>query len=150
MQRNLTMIFVASLSLLQALFGPTTPSMAHDGPHGSDAAKRASSAAVAFLDGLDPEQRKQALFDFASAKKPNWSNLPTSFVPRNGVKLGDLTKDQRAKAMAVLAAVLSKEGFQKVVDIMDGDQQLVSGKSGAKGERGGKGPGTPGKGGKGP
>ena len=44
------------------------------------------------------------------------SNLPATFVPRNGVMLGDLTKEQRDKAMSVVAAVLSKDGYQKVID----------------------------------
>src|SRR3954469_5795171 len=41
--------------------------------------------------------------------------------------------------MDAVAAVLSKDGYQKVVDIMDGDQQLAEGKGG-KGKGGGKGP----------
>jgi hypothetical protein len=94
----------------------------------------AVAAANAFLDSLDARQRDKALLEFASEKKPNWSNLPVTFVPRNGVRLGDLTKEQRATALAVVAAVLSKGGYQKVVDIMDGDQQLAEGKGGkAKG-----------------
>ena len=107
---------------------------------------RAVAAANAFLDALDAKQREKALYEFGSEKKPNWSNLPVTFVPRNGVRLGDLTKEQRDKAMGVVAAVLSKDGYQKVIDIMDGDQKLVEGKGG-KG-KGGKGKG--GKGGKGP
>jgi hypothetical protein len=97
----------------------------------------AVAAANAFLDALDARQREKALHEFGSEKKPNWSNLPVTFVPRNGVRLGDLTKEQRARAMDVVAAVLSKGGYQKVVDIMDGDQQLAEGKGG----KGGKGKG---------
>ena len=37
--------------------------------------------------------------------------------------------------MEAVAAVLSKEGYRKVVDIMDGDQQLVTGKGGGKGPK---------------
>ena len=62
-----------------------------------------------------------------SAKKPSWSNLPVTMVPRNGLRLGELTKPQRAAALDVLAAVLSKQGFQKVLDIMNADDQLVRG-----------------------
>ncbi len=75
--------------------------------------------------------------------------MPASFVPRNGVRLGDLTKEQRAKAMEVVAAVLSKDGYQKVIDIMDGDQKLAEGKGG-KGGKGKGGKGGKGKGGMGP
>lgn len=113
-------------------------------------AARAVAAATAFLDGLTPGQRGQAVLEYGDPKKPNWSNLPVSFVPRNGVRLGDLTAGQRAKAMAVVAAVLSRDGYQKVVDVMDGDQKLVEEGKGGKGPKGGKGDkGGKGKGGKG-
>ncbi len=96
----------------------------------------AVAAANKFLEALDANQREKAVYEFGSAKKSNWSNLPVSFVPRNGVRLGDLSKDQRALAMDVLAGVLSKGGYQKVVDIMDGDQRLAE--NPGRGGRGGK------------
>ncbi len=101
----------------------------------------AVAAANKFLDALDAKQREKALYEFSSAKKPSWSNLPVSMVPRNGVRLGDLTKDQRALAMDVVAAVLSKGGYQKVVDIMGGDQKLAEGGGGRGGKPGGGKPG---------
>jgi hypothetical protein len=102
----------------------------------------AVAAANAFLDALDAKQREQAALEYGSTKKPNWSNLPVTIVKRNGVRLGDLNKDQRGKAMSVVAAVLSKGGYQKVIDIMDGDQQLAEGKGGKGGkDKGGKGGG---------
>jgi hypothetical protein len=103
----------------------------------------AVAVANAFLNTLDDKQREKALYEFNDGRKPRWSNLPVTMTPRNGVKLGDLTKAQREKAMDVVAAVLSKNGYQKVVDIMDGDQQLAEGK-------GGKGKGPPKGGAKGP
>jgi hypothetical protein len=96
---------------------------------------RAVAAANAFLEALDANQREKALYEFGSDRKSRWSNLPVTMVPRNGVRLGDLTKAQRTLAMDTVAAVLSKSGYQKVVDIMDGDQQLAGGKGG----KGGKG-----------
>ncbi|HEY2787531.1 MAG TPA: DUF3500 domain-containing protein [Fimbriiglobus sp.] len=102
----------------------------------------AAAAAKAFLNALNAKQNEKAVYEFASSKKPNWSNLPVSFVPRNGVRLGDLNKDQRDKAMAVVAAVLSKEGYQKVLDIMGGDQMLADNQGGGgRGGRGGRGGG---------
>jgi hypothetical protein len=85
----------------------------------------AVSAANKFLGALDAGQRQKALYEFDSTKKSGWSNLPVTIVPRNGVELGNLSKEQRTLAMDVLAAVLSKQGYQKVVDIMDGDQKLA-------------------------
>jgi hypothetical protein len=119
-----------------------TPVFAADGQKEKPSAltPRAVETANTFLDALDAQQREKALYEFGSDKKPNWSNLPVSFVQRNGVRLGDLTKEQRDKAMEVVAAVLSKDGYKKVVDIMDSDQQLAEGKGGGKGKKGGKGP----------
>lgn len=100
---------------------------------------RAVEAASAFLDSLDTKLREKALYEFDSGKKSNWSNLPVIMVPRNGVRVGDLTKVQRGKAMSVLAAVLSKGGYQKVLDIVDGDQYLAeNGQGNAKGKGGGR------------
>src|SRR5438128_7585918 len=87
----------------------------------------AVAKANAFLETLDAQQRGKALFEFDSAKKPSWSNLPVTAVPRNGLPLGQLTRPQRAAALDALAAVLSKQGFQKVIDIMNADDQLVKG-----------------------
>src|SRR5580700_6529806 len=97
----------------------------------------AVAKANAFLDTLDGPERERALREFDSAKKPSWSNLPVTMVPRNGVRLGELTKEQRALAMGVVAAVLSKGGYQKVVDIMDGDQQLANNAGKGKAGKGG-------------
>ena len=101
---------------------------------------RAVEAANAFLDSLDAKQKEKAALEYGSARKPNWSNLPVSFVERNGVKLGDLKKEQQDKAMAVVASVLSKDGYQKVIDIMDGDQKLLDNPGKGKGKGGEKGP----------
>ncbi len=88
----------------------------------------AVARAEAFLQTLDASQRGKVLYDFESAKKPSWSNLPVTMVPRNGLPLGELNKAQRAAALATLAAVLSKEGYQKAIDIMNADDQLVQGR----------------------
>jgi hypothetical protein len=87
----------------------------------------AVTKANAFLSTLDAPQREKVLLHFDSAKKPSWSNLPVTMVPRNGLPLGELTKPQRAAALATLAAVLSKQGYQKAIDIMNADDQLVKG-----------------------
>src|SRR5262249_15102088 len=89
---------------------------------------RAVAAATAFLESLDAGQRAKVALPFDSDKKPRWSNLPVTIAPRNGIRLGDLTKKQRAAALATLAAVLSEQGYQKVIDVMNADDQLVKGK----------------------
>jgi hypothetical protein len=89
---------------------------------------KAVAAANAFLESLDAKQRGKVALDFKSSKKSGWSNLPVTMVPRNGIRLGELNKKQRTAALATLAAVLSKQGYQKVIDIMNADDQLVKGK----------------------
>ena len=95
---------------------------------GDKTADNAVAKANAFLETLEAKQREKALLPFDSAKKPSWSNLPVTFVPRNGLALGELTKPQRAAALEAVAAVLSKEGYQKIIDIMNADDQLVKDK----------------------
>jgi hypothetical protein len=117
------LLIAGSLYAARSTLPPTVA--AEDQPNKKPTPLSAVAAAEAFLDSLDAKQRTKATLDFSSTKKSNWSNLPVSFVPRNGVRVGDLTKDQRARAMAVVAAVLSKTGYQKVLDIMDGDQKVA-------------------------
>ena len=93
-----------------------------------DATVGAVAKANAFLETLDAPQRAKVLYEYDSAKKPSWSNLPVTMVARNGLPLGELTKPQRAAALSAIAAVLSKQGYQKVIDIMNADDQLVKGK----------------------
>ncbi len=65
------------------------------------------------------------LFEFNdAAQRVKWSNLPTTMVPRAGLKMGDLTGPQRKAAMELLAAMLSKRGYEKVLAIVEGDEQL--------------------------
>ena len=78
-----------------------------------------------FLSSLDEGQRSKVLFDFNdAAQRVKWSNLPTTMVARSGVKMGDLTEAQRKAAMDLLAAMLSKRGYEKTLAIMGGDEAL--------------------------
>jgi hypothetical protein len=101
----------------------------HEVTGGNQDVAGAVAKANAFLETLDAQQRGKVLFEFDGAKKPSWSNLPVTMVPRNGLPLGELTRPQRAAALEALAAVLSKQGYQKVIDIMNADDQLVKGKN---------------------
>jgi Protein of unknown function (DUF3500) len=94
---------------------------------GDEIVANAVAKANAFLEMLDGQQRGKVLYDFDSSKKPSWSNLPVTMVSRNGLRLGELTQAQGAAALDALAAVLSKEGYQKVIDIMNADDHLVQG-----------------------
>jgi hypothetical protein len=59
-----------------------------------------------------------------------WANLPTGIVmqvgakERNGLKLGSMTVAQQEAALTLLATVLSRDGYQKVLNIVSADQRL--------------------------
>jgi hypothetical protein len=83
------------------------------------------SAANAFLSALNEKQRQSVLYSFGDEKqRATWSNLPTSFVPRGGIPLRDMSPVQRSAAMALLSSALSRKGFEKVQQIMEGDEVL--------------------------
>ncbi len=105
---------------------------------------RAIAAANTFIKTLNDAERAKALFPFDSPQKTNWSNLPTGIYQRNSVRLGDLTSAQRDAALALMATVLSREGYQKITDIMNGDEVLNNqggGRTGGRPGRGGRGGG---------
>ena len=73
---------------------------------------KAVAATNAFKATLSSSQRAIVQYSFSSpAKEKGWSNLPTSFVPRNGVKIADLNARQFAKLKRLLGTVLSKQGY---------------------------------------
>ncbi|MCB0171885.1 MAG: DUF3500 domain-containing protein [Anaerolineae bacterium] len=99
------------------------------------------AAANAFLATLDETQRSAVSFSYPSDQETAtavdfggrvgeqfgesvWSNYPTSDVIRPGLRLGDLTNAQRQAVLDLLAATLSQQGYQKVLDIMNADQVL--------------------------
>ena len=100
----------------------------------SSVASKIVAGANAFLSSLDDGQRSKVLFEFNdAAQRLKWSNLPTTMVPRAGLKMGDLSAPQRKAAMELLASTLSKRGYEKVLAIVEGDETLKA----ASGGRGG-------------
>jgi hypothetical protein len=86
------------------------------------------SAANAFLGTLDHGQRDKVLFKFDDAKqRAHWSNLPDAMVHRSGLSMGSLNEAQRSAAMKLLAAALSRSGYEKVQQIMEADELLKTG-----------------------
>ena len=96
----------------------------------TDATARAVAAAEAFLATLDPGQRLKANLELNEKTRTVWSNLPTGTTmqvgatERNGLKLGDMKPEQEKAALALVAATLSRDGFQKAMAIVDADQVL--------------------------
>ena len=88
---------------------------------------RIVTAANNFLSALDQKQRQSVTFAYDDQKqRVRWSNLPTTMVHRAGLNLGQLSAPQRSAAMAALSSALSTRGFEKVQQIMEGDEVLKS------------------------
>ena len=84
---------------------------------------RIVSAANAFLATLDAKQRQSTMYAFNDEQqRARWSNFPTGFIPRGGINLKDMTSAQRSAAMFLLSIALSKKGYEKVQEIMEGDE----------------------------
>ena len=115
-------IGVAALTLIGSSFTASRP---------DTATSRIVTAANNFLSSLSEKQRQSVLYAFDDEKqRATWSNLPTSFVPRGGIPLKDMTPAQRSAAMALVSAALSAKGFEKVQQIMEGDEVLKATDSG--------------------
>ena len=107
------------------------------------ATSRIVTAANAFLATLDERQKRSVLFSYDDQEqRKRWSNLPTSFVPRAGISLKDMSAAQRSAAMALVESALSPRGFEKVQQIMEGDEVLKSNDRGGPPPPG-RGPGVP-------
>src|SRR3954466_15040001 len=86
---------------------------------------RIVNAANAFLSTLDQTERGRVLFAFDdAAQRVRWSNFPTSFARRAGLKMGELTEAQRSAAMTLLSLTLSARGYEKVQQIVAADEVL--------------------------
>jgi len=109
--------------------GAAAASSQQSGPS-ADATRRAVTAADAFFSTLTPAQRAKANLDLNEKTRTVWSNLPTGIAmqvgatERNGLKLGDMTPPQEKAALALVAAVLSRDGYQKAMQVVDADQLL--------------------------
>ena len=104
------------------------------------ATSRIVNAAKSFLATLDEQQRQSVLFAFDDEQqRKRWSNLPTTMVARGGISLKEMNPAQRSAAMALVASALSPRGFEKVQQIMEGDEANKSsaGNGPPSGRRGG-------------
>src|SRR4030095_13027363 len=101
-------------------------------PMAQTTTSRIVSAANAFLSTLDQKQRQSVLFAFDDEEpRERWSKLPTTMVPRAGLSLRELKPAQQAAAMALVSSALSPRGFEKVQQIMEGDEILKNGDCGS-------------------
>ena len=73
-------------------------------------------ATLAFLDGLNESQRKQAQFPVDDPEWRRWANQHS--LPRQGISFEDLDEAQRESTFALMKVGLSAKGFQRSRDIM--------------------------------
>ena len=104
------------------------------------ATSRIVNAANSFLATLDDKQRQSVAFAFDDEQqRKRWSNFPTGVVTRGGISLKEMNSAQRSAAMAFLSSALSPRGFEKVQQIMEGDEvnKTNEANGGGRGGRGG-------------
>jgi hypothetical protein len=117
--RGVVPIAVITLGALGFLSGSA------NGETTQSATSRIVAAADAFLSTLNDKQRAAVLFNFDDGEqRARWSNLPVGMVPRAGLSLEDLSGSQQSAALALVASVLSRRGFEKVEQIRDADDVL--------------------------
>lgn len=110
--------------------------------------ERVVQAANKFLATLSGEQKRKVLYAYNDdEQRRRWSNFPTGFVPRGGISLKEMTPEQSAAALNLLAVVLSPMGLEKVNEIRlaDDDFKMNGSRRGPPGSgRGGNAGGSPG------
>jgi len=87
----------------------------------------AVAKAQAFYNLLTADQKKTVMYAYTdlAKKQCSWSNYPDdNFKGRLGLRLGDLTAEQKAAALAAVQSVLSTTGYEQVVNQMHADDQL--------------------------
>jgi hypothetical protein len=94
-------------------------------------------AADAFLATLTDAQRQKVMYSFDDdQQRARWSNFPTGFVPRGGIRLKDMNAAQRTAALNLMKTVLSPMGYEKVNQIRMADDDFKNNGS-KRGPRGG-------------
>lgn len=80
--------------------------------------------ASAFINSLDPMQKRTALLAFNDTARMKWNNLPVGMRARAGISIGNMTVDQRKLLHKILSASLSSQGYLKATSIMHLDNLL--------------------------
>jgi hypothetical protein len=83
--------------------------------------------ANAFLATLSTTQQSTVLRSLTSTNATQyWSNLPTTFVTRQGLALSSLSTDQKTAAEALLNAALTSQGQTTMANLRAADEYLKS------------------------
>jgi len=83
---------------------------------------RMNEAARAFVSSLGSEESEKALYEFDNEKeRKDWSNVPVSALPRNGLSMGELNDAQKIAAHRLIDSTLSTQGYAKAYGLMQLD-----------------------------
>lgn len=85
-----------------------------------------ATAATALLAKLTTAQQTTIQLSYELASAQQWSNLPTSFIPRNGVMIGDMSSDAQAAAVALVSVAAGTTGSTLFSELRAADEFLVT------------------------
>jgi hypothetical protein len=112
------MIRVAAAVLALAAVG----GVAYLAKEKESAGGRMADAAQKFLDGLTAEQKAKATFAFDDKERTNWIFVPVQDKDRRpgrkGLRLEEMTEDQKKSVLELLKTGTSESGFKQAVTIM--------------------------------
>lgn len=80
------------------------------------------NAANAVLKTLNSAQKALTNLSFQDTSRVKWSNLPFESVSRQGIQMKDLVDSQKLAIHALLRNVLSQQGYQKFLFIIQYDE----------------------------
>lgn len=69
----------------------------------ADVTTQIVASANALLKTLDDAGRGKVQFAFEGPQKTKWSNFPTGIFQREGLRMGDLTPEQRSAVITLLS-----------------------------------------------
>jgi Protein of unknown function (DUF3500) len=75
-----------------------------------------------FIAKLNNEQKVKTLFSFDAKNRTEWTNLPIDQKLRLGIGLSELSDEQKIALHQILRTVLSPEGYQKALFIIQYDE----------------------------
>jgi hypothetical protein len=93
----------------------------------SSSPARVLAAVNAFKASLSASQISTVQLAYTSANAYKWSNLPASLSARTGLRLADLTAQQRTLALAIVQAAtgtVANEGYDEVSQVIAADDVL--------------------------
>ena len=106
--------FVVLVSFLMWVFA-VQDVKAQDGVVGSMSAMQMKKAAVAFIESLPSDVAEAGMFALSDEeKRTTWSNLPAIMYDRIGIRIGDLSDEQRRRLHDLIRASTSSQGYLKI------------------------------------